>query len=210
MLVVFIVVPKNSGLRKYREISLRFLEENLDISRTRIIEARGEDVPFWVEEFSGKGQDAIGLTGEDLYIEYCLARKKGGAASNSIILKKIRWDDDSAVFGKPTLCLIGSKDKSFESLPKELTVCISSKYKEIAESYLSLLEKKGYSFKRIYVKGCVEVSCSEGIADLIIDIVYTGASLGRYGLQVYDRIRESDFVIMASSGVVLCTEEKVV
>ena len=62
------------------------------------------------------------------------------------------------------------------------------------------MEEDGYEFWKNYVNGCVETSCSEGIADLIIDIVYTGSSLERYGLQIYDVIIKSDFLVLGQAG----------
>lgn len=112
------------------------------------------------------------------------------------VLQKIRWNDPSAIFRKPALCLIGPQNKTFAELPKELTICIAAKYKAIAKQYLSQFEKQGYKFRKKYVNGCVETSCSEGIADVIIDIVYSGSSLKKYVLEIYGKIIESDFVII--------------
>ena len=185
-MIVFIVVPKNSGLKKYKDLALSYLNNE----NSRILEVRGEDVPYWIELLRGK--NAIGLTGEDLYREYILENWE----TKLQIIKRITWEDNYALFGKPMLCLIGPKNKKLESMPKYLTVCISSKYKNIAKRYLNLLESKGYTFKKIYVKGCVELTCSEGIADLVVDIVYSGSSLKKYGLKIFDKIMGSDFLII--------------
>lgn len=171
----------------YRDLALSYFK-----NYSKIFEVRGEDVPFWVNQFKNNGKNAIGLTGEDLYREFCLSNDNAGLK----IIKKMVWNDSRALFKKPTLCLIGNKDKNLSKLNKELTVGICSKYKRLANNYLKLLEKKGYIFNKIYVNGSVELSCSEGIADLVIDIVYTGNSLKKYGLRVYDKIMESDFVII--------------
>tara|TARA_Y100000310_G_C20501404_1_gene724181 strand:- start:56 stop:658 length:603 start_codon:yes stop_codon:yes gene_type:complete len=190
-MVVFIVVPKNKGLQVYREKALSSLQ---GVDPSRIIEVRGEDVPFWVEELQGRGKKVVGLTGEDLFNEYLLDKRKNSVT----IIDKISWEDPKAKFGKPALCLLGPQDNSFENMPKTLTVCISSKYKKLGRKYLNFLEQQGYTFKKIYVMGCVEVSCKEGIADLVIDIVYTGNSLEKFGLSVYDIISQSNFVILGN------------
>ena len=186
-MVVFIVVPKNSGLKKYREIAL----SELDSSASRILEVRGEDVPFWVGLYQNKGKRAIGLTGEDLYKEYSLATD-----TNINILKRIEWKDPSTLFGKPALCLLGPKNKELTPEKECLTIFIAAKYKNIAEKYLLQLEDLGYSFEKSYINGCVETGCSEGMADLIIDIVYSGRSMEKYGLKVYEKIMESDFLVI--------------
>ncbi|MDO8481065.1 MAG: hypothetical protein Q7S65_04585, partial [Nanoarchaeota archaeon] len=69
----FIVVPKNSGLRAYRESALKLL--GVDDSE-RIVEVRGEDVPFYVRQLAEIGKNAIGLTGEDLFREFCLEERE--------------------------------------------------------------------------------------------------------------------------------------
>jgi len=187
-----VILPKNSGLKKYREIAISYLK---NIDPAKILEVRGEDVSFWVKELRKKGKKAIGLTGEDLYREYCLEEREYELE----VIKRIDWQDKEALFGKPTLCLLGSKDMEFSELPRNLTVCIAAKYARIAKKYLNLLERRGYVFKKIYVSGCVETSCQEGIADLVIDIVYTGSSLEKYRLNVYDKILQSDFLIISNS-----------
>lgn len=192
---MFILVPKNTNLQKYKKIALSLIT---DINPKKILEVRGEDIPSWIVEFSKKGKKAIGLTGEDLYREYCLEQRK--YSRDIVVLKRINWYDEKALFKKPTLCLIGPKNKSLENLEKNITVCISAKYKKIAKKYLNFLEvRDGFIFKKIYVNGSTEQSCSEGISDLIIDIVYTGSTIAKYGLTVYDKIMQSDFLILSSN-----------
>ncbi|MBS3152901.1 hypothetical protein J4230_05855 [Candidatus Woesearchaeota archaeon] len=175
-----------------------------NINCKNLFEVRGEDVPFWIQQFQDQGKKAIGFTGEDLYTEFNLETDY-----KLEILKRIEWDDEMALFGKPALCLIGSKNYTLQDLPKNLIVCLPYKYKNVANKYLKSLEDQGFTFKKIYVNGCVEMSCSEGIADLIIDIVYTGNSLFRYGLQVYDKIMYSDFLILGTKESLINQDKEV-
>jgi ATP phosphoribosyltransferase len=184
--IVFILAPKNSGLKAYTDKSFSFLS-NLDSAR--IIQARGEDIPLLLQQYFENKKKAIGLTGEDLFQEFN-ARFPENAVE---IIKKIYWNDSEALFSKPVLCLLGSKQIS---KPSRITVYISSKYAALANSYLSKFEKKGFSFKKVFINGCVESSASEGLADWVIDIVYSGKTLKRAGLKILDRITESDFVIL--------------
>ncbi|GEM_PF-32688 len=187
--VAFILSPKNSGLSKMRERAFGLLKNT---EKARIIELRGEDIPFMVEEYSAKGILAIGLTGEDLLEEYCLGQK-----SESLqILKRIEWKDPSALFGRPTLCLLGPRGKTLEQLPKSLTVCICAKYKNTAGKFLEKLEAQGFSFRKIYAAGCVETGYAGGISDIVIDIVYSGSTMEKSGLAVYEKIRGSDFAVI--------------
>ncbi|MDD9953232.1 MAG: hypothetical protein OXR66_02770 [Candidatus Woesearchaeota archaeon] len=185
-MVVFIVAPKNSGLKNYKNIALTYLS---DVEN--ILEVRGEDVPFWVEKTLEKGKKALGLTGEDLFKEYILEQR-----SDLRIIKRIAWNDAKTLYGKPALCLIGPEDKRLDILPKQLTIGIPKKYKKIAKKYLNFLERKGFSFRKMYLGGSVEATCLHGITDLVIDIVYSGRTMKENGLTVYEKIMTSDFVII--------------
>lgn len=181
-------MPKNKGLKKYNKEGLNYLR-----SRTiKIVKVRGEDIPFWVEKSLKKGKNVLGFTGEDLFKEWILKNKK----SNLKIIKRISWKDKKAKFGKPTICFLGPKDKNLEELPKKLNICINLKYKLIAEKYLNFLERKGFVFKKFYINGSTETSFLEKLSDLVIDIVYTGKSAEKVGLEVYDKLFKSDFVII--------------
>jgi ATP phosphoribosyltransferase len=163
------------------------------LTGAKVLEVRGEDVPFWVERLLSKGKNAVGFTGQDLFEEYTLS---AGVRGKVDILKVFEWNDPKAMFGKPALCLIGPSGKALKNMPKTLNVWIAAKYKNIADRYLAKYESQGYTFNKEYVNGCVETSCSEGMADIIIDIVYTGSSLKKFGLGIYEKIFESDFLMV--------------
>ncbi|MBS3100768.1 hypothetical protein J4204_01395 [Candidatus Woesearchaeota archaeon] len=182
-------MPNNKSLANYVDITLQYLGNP---SKDRVVVSRGEDVPFIIEELSQNGKRIIGLTGRDLFKEYELSKYN----TNIVVLKTINWDDQNAMFGKPVLCLLGPKGKKLEDLPKNLRVSINSKYKNLAKKYLNILEDKGYRFAKIYLSGSTESAYCNGISDLVIDIVYTGSSMKNANLEVYDKIFESDFVIL--------------
>ena len=190
-MIVFIVVPNNKSLASYRDTTLSYFG---NLTKDKLVESRGEDVPFIVEELSQNGKKVFGLTGSDLLREYQLSKYNSGL----FIVKTISWTDNKAKFGKPALCLLGPKEKSLEQLSKNLKVCINSKYKNIAKRYLNVLESKGYSFVKIYLSGSTEAAYCNELSDLVIDIVYTGASIKEANLDTYDKIFESDFVIISS------------
>ena len=182
-------MPNNRSLASYVETSLQRLGNP---SKDKIVVSRGEDIPFIIEELSQNGKVVIGLTGGDLFKEYELSAYK----TKLKVLKTIPWDDDKAMFGKPVLCLLGPKGKKLENLPKRLKVSINSKYSNLAKKYLNNLEDKGYKFSKIYLSGSTESAYCNGISDLVVDIVYTGSSIKNANLEVYDKIFESDFVII--------------
>jgi ATP phosphoribosyltransferase len=183
--IVFIVCPKNSSLKEYTKKTLNFLKAE----NNKKINVRARDVCFFVKEYSKKNKQAIGLTGEDLFKEYCLRERE----TELKIIKKIGWNDENALFKKPVLCLIGPRNKK---LKKKNKVAIPDKYKTISKKYLNFLESKGFVFEKIYLNGSIETCCSEKISDLVIDIVYTGKTIEKLGLKVYDKIFESNFVII--------------
>jgi len=199
--IVFIVVPNNKSLVSYRDISLGYLGSP---TKDRIIESRGEDIPFIVEELSQNGKKVFGLTGSDLLREYQLSKYNSRLA----IVKTVSWIDKKAKFGKPTLCLLGPKEKNLEQLSKNLKVCINSKYKNLAKKYLNVLESNGYNFVKIYLSGSTEAAYCNGLSDLVVDIVYTGASIREAGLEVYDKIFESDFVVITAKNPVKLVSNK--
>jgi ATP phosphoribosyltransferase len=184
-LIVFIV-PKNSGL----EICYGYIEKYKS-KDTKIVKVRGEDVPFFVENLINQGKKVIGITGEDLFNEFKLKSN-----SKIEIIEKITWNDSRFIFRKPSLCLLGPKEKKLESLPKNLKICINSKYEEIANNFITSLEEKGYFIDKIYTSGATEEFYSSGISDLVIDIVCTGVSIEKAGLSVYEKLFSSDIVVV--------------
>jgi len=181
------IVPKNSGLNRCKKIAKNF-------SKSKILEVRGEDVPLVVSRMS-KNNKTIGITGEDLFKEFSLKNKK----NNLEIIERKKWKDKSILFGKPTLCLLGPKNKNLNQFKGKIRVCINSKYKRIAKNYLNSLESKGYNFEKIYVSGASEEMFSVDMAELIIDIVYSGKSSEKFNLGVYDKIFGSDIVIIGKN-----------
>ncbi len=186
--MIIFIVPKNSGLKsKTEEVLKKF---NLI---GNIIEIRGEDIPCFVSKLSKKGKKVIGITGEDLFQEFILSNYN----SKLEIIERIKWEDNNYLFKKPTLCLLGPKDKILSDLGNKLKVCVNSKYKKIAKKgILNKLETEGYTFEKIYATGATEEFFVKGIAELVIDIVCSGKSAKEAGLKIYERIFESDIVII--------------
>ena len=129
----------------------------------------------------------MGITGEDLYSEYCLETK-----NKLKVLKNVVWPDEF----KPKLCLLGPKEKNFTDMPNAIKLCINRKYKKLAKRYCDSLENKGYIIDIVYASGASEEFYAKGIVDLVIDIVYSGESAQQYGLKIYEQLFESDIVII--------------
>jgi phosphoribosyl-ATP pyrophosphohydrolase len=184
--VIIFIVPKNSGL----EICSNYIDKYKS-DNSKVVKVRGEDVPVFVERLISNKEIAIGLTGEDLFYEYNLANN-----SSLELIEKIEWYNPEFIYKKPTLCLLGPKDKSLENILQDPRICINSKYKFISDKYLEVLEKKGYNSEKIYTSGATEEFYSSGLSNLVIDIVCTGSSIKKAGLRVYDKIFSSDIVVI--------------
>lgn len=159
------------------------------------IEVRGEDIPLIVSRFVREGKKTIGITGEDLFKEFLIENRDPKIKA----LKTIAWEDEKCIFGKPTLCLLGPKGKTLNELPKILRVGINEKYKELAKrDCLNNLENKGYKLDKIYASGSTEELFVNGIVDLVIEIVYSGKSAEEANLSIYEKLFESDIVIIGA------------
>lgn len=186
-LIVFII-PKNTGLKECKSEIKKYAN-----SKTKVIEVRGEDIPLIVSRLIKRGEKVIGITGEDLLKEFLLESRD----TEIKILKRILWKDKNFIFEKPTLCLLGPKNKKLEDLKKNLKICINSKYKELAKKYcMNYLENKGYRFEKIYASGATEEFFCNGVVNLVIDIVCSGKSAEEAGLEVYDKLFSSDIIII--------------
>ena len=113
------------------------------------------------------------------------------------ILKIIPWKDSNCLFGKPTLCLLGPKNKTLELLPKKLRICINRKYQKLTNKYcINKLISQRYIVEKVYVSGDSESMFSNSLVDLVVDIVYSGKSAEEAGLEVYEKIFSSDIVVL--------------
>lgn len=185
--MILFIVPKNNGLSVCDKIVSGLVKAN-----SKIIKARGEDIPLFVEKLLVSNKKVIGITGEDLFREFLLNYKD----PKTRILKIIPWADPSYIYGKPTLCLLGPQNKTLSDLPKRLRVCINKKYSKTAKKFLSRLEDAGFIFEKMYLSGTTEETFKNNLSDLVIDIVCSGNSAEKAGLKVYERIFSSDIVVL--------------
>ena len=168
------MLPKNSGLQEYKKV--------LEALPNDKIVVRAEDVPKFVELLTEKGRKAIGLTGEDLYREYQLNNPKNCLRINT----KIPWLDSNTKYGRPTLCLMG------RTSVKNPVVAVNRKYKLLVRKCVAELDPK----EILYFSGATETAAIEGIADMVVDVVYSGKSAEEAGLDVLKRIYSSDVVLL--------------
>ena len=103
----YVILPKNSGLEKYKSILQEF-----KLNGKETINIRGEDIPQVISGLIKQGIKVIGITGEDLFKEYLIKNRN----SNLKIIKRIIWDDSEFIFRKPTLCFLGPKEKNIQEI----------------------------------------------------------------------------------------------
>ena len=200
-----LVIPKNTGLKGYAWKVLGESGLNLDkaieadknkltIDGLTLLLRRGEDIPQIVEDEFKKGNVVLGFTGDDLLDEY----KLRNPANTLRIENTYDWFDESARFFRPTLCLIG-KSEAIGDLPLEARIAINGKYEFTSRNYLRtepLVRDKNF-IPTIY-SGDLESTVADGINDCCIDTVYSGASIGRNGLKIIQKIRFSDLAVISA------------
>jgi len=103
--------PKNSRLECCRDIA----KEIANRSKAKIIEMRGEDIPFFCNEMIKQGKKVIGILSEDLFEEFRI----GNPYNKLSLIQRIPWPYEG-LFGKPTLCLLGPANKRFKDMQKIL------------------------------------------------------------------------------------------
>ncbi len=86
-------------------------------------------------------------------------------------------------FGRCKFALAGPKDRDFYAGYRTRT--IASKYPNVTRAFF---DKKGMDVHIIKIEGSVELAPIVGLADAIVDIVETGATLKANGLEVIEDV----------------------
>lgn len=186
-----VLVPKNSGLNERAIEALKFVEVKDFKKGIRVLPFRGEDIPALVEEFNARDLNAIGITGEDLFVEYCL-----GKQSDLSVIRKVPWVDERFVFKKPALCLLGPEGFSFEKNAKKLVCAVNRKYRFLSENFLEKLRRNGFEVEVKEAGGNLEQAVEQGLADICIEVVCTGSTMKQSSLKVVEKVFESDLVLI--------------
>ncbi|MFC5604541.1 ATP phosphoribosyltransferase [Sporosarcina koreensis] len=138
---------------------LIFLDDNRSI---KLIFVKAVDVPTYVE----LGAADIGVIGKDIMLED----------------PKDVYELMDLGIGKCKLSVAGFPDKN---LIDRSQLTVASKYPNLAKEYFN---QKGIRTKMIKLNGSVELAPLISLADCIVDIVETGATLKENGLVVLETI----------------------
>ena len=133
--------------------------------KIKIFLAKATDVPTYVEY----GAADIGVVGRDTILE------EGRKLYEVIDLG----------LGKCRMCVAGPKEAK-ELLQHGELIRVATKYPNIAKDYF--YNKKHQTVEIIKLNGSIELAPIVGLAEVIVDIVETGATLRENGLEVLEEI----------------------
>ena len=138
---------------------------------------RPRDIALYV----GEGTLDVGITGRDLL------RDSAAKADEALTLG----------FGRSTFRFAGPKG-AFSSLDDLAGTRIATSYTGIVRAYL---QERGIEASVTRLDGAVETSIQLGVADVIADVVETGATLKQAGLETFgEPILESEAVLITRAG----------
>lgn len=149
-------------IRDEKTRKLIFVNEELGF---KFFLAKPSDVPTYVEY----GAADIGVVGKDTILE------EGRTLYEVLDLKT----------GNCRMCVCGPAAAK-EKLKHHELIRVASKYPNIAKDYF--YNKKHQTVEIIKLNGSVELAPIVGLAEVIVDIVETGATLKENGLEVLEEI----------------------
>ncbi|AJJ10677.1 ATP phosphoribosyltransferase [Yersinia rohdei] len=157
--------------------------ENMPID---ILRVRDDDIPGLVMD----GVVDLGIIGENVLEEELLNRRAQGEDPRYFTLRRLD-------FGGCRLSLAASLDTEYTGPQCLQNKRIATSYPHILKQYL---DKQGVSFKSCLLNGSVEVAPRAGLADVICDLVSTGATLEANGLREVEVIYRSKACLIQRDG----------
>lgn len=179
-----VAVPKGRVLKALAPLFARARlpsETLLDDDRTLIRQVPGEDVRFLL------------LKPDDVptYVEY-------GAADLGVCGRDVLLEREHDLYlpldlriGLCRLVVAGPVGRE----PPLGVLRVATKFVRVATAHFA---RKGVPAEIIYVKGSVELAPLTGLADLIVDLVETGATLEQNGLEVREEVARVSSVLVAN------------
>jgi ATP phosphoribosyltransferase len=143
--------------------------------RLRFIMVKPADVPIFVEY----GAADVGIAGLDVVRE----------AERDV------YEPLHLPFGYCRLAVAGRADRADLGLRLERSPRVATKFPRLTEAFF---RKRGVAAELIVMSGSVELAPLVGLADLIVDLVQTGATLRENGLAELRTILESQALLIAN------------
>jgi len=168
-------ILKESGYRQRSDTKeLRLVDVENDVE---FFYLRPRDIALYV----GEGTLDVGITGRDLLLD-------SGAKAEEVM---------SLEFGRSTFRFAGPEG-SYDDLAQLAGKRIATSYTGIVRTFL---DTHGIEAHVVRLDGAVETSIQLGVADVIADVVETGSTLRRAGLEVFgDAILESEAILITRAG----------
>ncbi|HHL2561303.1 TPA: ATP phosphoribosyltransferase [Yersinia enterocolitica] len=157
--------------------------ENMPID---ILRVRDDDIPGLVMD----GVVDLGIIGENVLEEELLSRRAQGEDPRYFTLRRLD-------FGGCRLSLAASLDTEYTGPQCLQNKRIATSYPHILKQYL---DKHDVTFKSCLLNGSVEVAPRAGLADVICDLVSTGATLEANGLREVEVIYRSKACLIQRDG----------
>jgi ATP phosphoribosyltransferase len=168
-------ILKESGYRQRTDSKeLRLVDAENDVE---FFYLRPRDIALYV----GEGTLDVGITGRDLLLD-------SGAKAEEVMPLQ---------FGRSTFRFAGPEG-DYDDLGQLAGTRIATSYTGIVQGFL---DARGIEAHVVRLDGAVETSIQLGVADVIADVVETGSTLRRAGLEVFgEPILESEAVLIARAG----------
>ncbi|WP_108650596.1 ATP phosphoribosyltransferase [Dongshaea marina] len=146
---------------------------------------RNDDIPGLVMD----GVVDLGIIGENTLEECGLERRALGQACEYQVLRRLN-------FGDCRLSFAIDKDSDYEGPQSLQGKRIATTYPRLVERYLG---ERGIGYQTCMLNGSVEVAPRAGLADVICDLVSSGATLEANGLREVDTIFRSQAVLVQAN-----------
>jgi len=168
-------ILKESGYRQRTDTKeLRLVDAENDVE---FFYLRPRDIALYV----GEGTLDVGITGRDLLLD-------SGAKAEEVMPLE---------FGRSTFRFAGPEG-AYDDLTRLKGLRIATSYTGIVQTFL---DAHGIEAQVVRLDGAVETSIQLGVADVIADVVETGSTLRRAGLEVFgDAILESEAILITRAG----------
>ena len=158
-----------------------------------------ENVGITCEEMKDEKTRKLIFTNEELKLRFFLAKPSDvptyveyGAADIGIVGKDTILEESRKLYevydlkvGNCKMCVCGPASAK-EKLKHHELIRVATKYPNIAKDYF--FNKKNQTVEIIKLNGSVELAPIVGLAEVIVDIVETGATLRENGLDVLEEV----------------------
>ncbi|WP_075474501.1 ATP phosphoribosyltransferase [Buchnera aphidicola] len=183
---------KSCGIKiNLQKSSLLAFAENMPID---ILLVRDDDIPGLIMD----GVVELGIIGSNVLKEKCLTRLLVKEPVSYTVLQKLD-------FGTCRLSVSVPLDMKYSGISCLQNFRIATSYPNLLKRYF---DKKKVSFKPFVLNGSVEVAYNSGLADVICDLVSTGATLDANGLREVDTIYHSCACLISQKIESLVPEKK--